>query len=343
MMINKIKEVGKGTIYEFEKHRIETQLPSKRRRNVENKVPMILHNEWYDKSGNYYKLSDNILLIVANEYFPEEQFSIIDYINQLPIGCKVILKIKSKPNCVAGYNMLFNALSVFPTNKNVIIDMSSFSFSEKIALDIEKLPDNVKITCMLDIKNQEHFEASNESFESWSLNCSEQDFKSFLTKLTSKTRYRIFRIREIALNFYKFLPSEIKDGTNWEKIQFVYNWCRNNIEYDYSAIKSDRTLRWDRKDSQDPIFTFDRRKGVCVGRARLLKILLNNYYMKVPCFLVKGMSGCLQHAWNEAILEDGSIVDMDISKQTNRKAWDHKELIYYDADLHNNSKRFQLK
>ena len=58
----------------------------------------------------------------------------------------------------------------------------------------------------------------------------------------------------------------------------------------------------------------------------MLKLLLNNYYMKVPCFLVKGMSGRLQHTWNEIILEDDSVIDLDISKQNNRIANNHNEL-----------------
>lgn len=76
-----------------------------------------------------------------------------------------------------------------------------------------------------------------------------------------------------------------------KKIKVIYNWCCENIAYYVTVIKSDSSLKRDRKDSQDPIFTFNIRKGVCEGRTRLLKVLLNNYYMWVPCFLVKGKSG----------------------------------------------------
>lgn len=327
--INELKEIGEGTIYEFAKHRIETPLPN-RNGNPENNIVKIITNEWYDIGGNHYKLLDNILFITANDYFPEDEFSVIKYINQLPKDFTIVLKIKSKPNNVAGYNMLFNMLSVFPVDKNVIVDISKFSFSEKIAFDIEKLPNNVKITSLLNDTIEEQDEFSNESFESWALNCNNEDFELLITKLTFKTAERISRLREIALNFYKFSLVNVKNGTNSEKIEFTYKWCCDNIAYDITAIKSDGSLRWDRKDSQDPIFTFNRRKGVCEGRARLLKVLLNNYYMRVPCFLVKGKSGNLQHTWNEAILDDDSVIDMDISKQMNRIAWNHDELSYFD-------------
>ncbi len=340
-MISKIKEIGKGTIYEFANHRIETPLPD-RNKNLENNSVKIIDNEWYDKSGNYYKLLDNILFITANDYFPEDGFSIINYINQLPKGFTVVLKIKSKPNNVAGYNMLFNRLSVFPVNKNVIIDISKFSFSEKITLNIGKLPNNVKITSLLNNTIEERDEFSNESFESWALNCNNEDFELLITKLTFRTAERISKLREIALNFYRFLPVKIKNGTNSEKIEFTYRWCCDNIAYDETALKPDRSLRWDRKDSQDPLFTFNRREGVCEGRARLLKVLLNNFYMRVPCFLVKGKSGNLQHTWNEAILNDGSIIDVDISKRIDRVAWNHDELSYFDDGENSQKKSKQI-
>ena len=327
--MNELKKIGKGTIYEFARHRIETPLPG-RNKNSENNSSKIVINEWYDKVGTHYKLLDNVLFITTNECFQEDGFSIIDYINQLPNDFSVVLKIKAEPNDVAGYNMLFNRLSVFPVNKNVIVDISKFSFSEKIAFDIERLPNNVKITSLLNDTIEEKDEFSNESFESWALNCDNQNFQLLITKLTSKTAERIIKLREIAINFYRFSPNNIKNGTNRDKIEFAYNWCCNNIAYDTTAIKADGSLKLDRKDSQDPILTFNRRKGVCEGRAKLLKIFLNNYYMNVPCFLVKGQSGILQHTWNEAILDDGSVIDIDISKQKGRKAWNHDELAYFD-------------
>lgn len=129
---------------------------------------------------------------------------------------------------------------------------------------------------------EEKDEFSNESFESWSLNCSDQNFGLLITKLTLKTAQRIFSLRKIALNFYMFAPNNIKNGTNEDKIKFAYKWCCDNIEYDITATEPDGSLKFDRKDSQDPILTFKRRKGVCVGRTKLLKALLNNCY-KIYC------------------------------------------------------------
>lgn len=53
--------------------------------------------------------------------------------------------------------------------------------------------------------------------------------------------------------------------------------------------------------------------------------------MRVLCVLVKGMSRRLQHTWNEMILEGGTIIDLDISKQHNRIANNHSEMIVFNS------------
>lgn len=330
-MVHSLKQIGKGTTYEFRNYAIFTPLPS--RNGVSTEPKTIIDNEWYDKSGVHYKLSNNILCISTNNYFPNEGYSIVDYINEIPenFNLTIMLKIKSEPNEIAGLNMLCNLLSTYPTRKNVVIDITDMEFCEKVALDIDNLPDNVKIASLIDRDLNENYIFSNQSFESWAMNSSEKNFDLLVSKLTAITRKRIIRMREICSNFYRFTPDNIKTASSKEKALFAYNWCLSNIKYDIHATNSDGTLKYDRKDSQDPIVTFDKRMGVCEGRARLLKLLLNNYYMQVPCFLVKGMSGRLQHTWNEIILEDGSIIDLDISKQNNRIANNHSEMINYNG------------
>ncbi len=305
-----------------------TSLPGRKGNNIPTTYT-VLGNEWHDKSGNKYKIHGNTLCITARDYFLDEGYSIVDYINQLPQGLTVILKINSKANELAGYNMLFNQLSVYPVNKNVVVDMTKLEFSELATFDIERLPDNVKITTLFSDLIETDV-VSNYDFESWALNTSEQDFNLLLTKLTPKTARRVIVMRKIALNFYRSCPSKIKAGSNETKVNFAYQWCCNNIRYDSSAINGDGSLKWDRKDSQDPVLTYNKREGVCEGRARLLKLFLNNYYMKVPCFLVKGIfktpSGNIPHAWNEAILDNGTVIDLDISKLARREAQSHDEL-----------------
>ena len=330
-MLDTLKQIGKGTTYEFRNHAIFTSLP---KRNGISTVPKtIIDNEWYDKNGVYYKLVNNILYIVTTDFFPNEGYSIVDYINEITKNSNltIMLKIKSKPNETAGFNSLCNLLSAFPTNQKIVIDITDMEFCEKVALDIDNLPNNVKITSLIDRDLSENYVFSNQSFESWAMNSNEENFKLLLSKLTTKTQERLKRMREICSNFYTFTPNNIKMANNEDKTIFAYNWCCNNIKYDINATNSDGTLKNNRKDSQDPIITFDKRMGVCEGRARLLKLLLNNYYMKVPCFIVKGLSGRLQHTWNEIILDDDTVIDLDVSKQHNRIANNHSEMIFFNS------------
>ena len=328
-MVDSLKQIGKGTTYAFKNQAIFTPLPS---RNGDRRVvETIIDNEWYDKGGVRYKLSNDKLYMSVNNCFPNDGYSIIDYINDIPanLNITIVLKIKSKPNEIAGLNMLFNLFCNYPTNRNVVIDITDMEFGEKVSLDIDNLPDNIKISSLIDRNLNENYIVSNQSFESWAMNSNEENFDLLVSKLTDNTRKRLIRMREICSNFYRVIPDNIKKANIKEKSLFAYNWCCRNIKYDISATNSDGTLKHDRKDSQDPIITFDKRMGVCEGRARLLKLLLNNYYMKVSCFLVKGMSSRLQHTWNEIILEDGSILDLDISKQDNRIADNHREIINF--------------
>ena len=336
-MLAIFKNIGKGTSYEFNKHALYTPLPSRNR--SEEKVKMSeIDNEWCDKHGNKYNLSDNILLITANEFFPNEGYSVIDYINEIPesVDVTIMLKVKTKKNEVAGFNELCNMLSTYPTKKDLILNVTEMEFCETMSLDIDELPSNIKITSQMDRTLNENFIFSNQSFESWAMNCNDKDFSLLLSKLTPQTAERISRMRKICTNFYIYTPDAIKSASNYQKTLFAYDWCCTNVNYDTSATNADGTLKYERKDSQDPIVTFENRMGVCEGRARLLKLLLNNFYMRVPCFLVKGMSGRLQHTWNEILLENDTIIDLDISKQKNRIANNHSELAAYQDGSESN-------
>ena len=66
-MVNLLKQIGKGTTYEFKNQRIFTPMPP---RNGTIKEPnRIIDNEWYDKSGNCYKLYNNTLYILYIMYY----------------------------------------------------------------------------------------------------------------------------------------------------------------------------------------------------------------------------------------------------------------------------------
>ncbi len=63
----------------------------------------------------------------------------------------------------------------------------------------------------------------------------------------------------------------------------------------------------------DPISTFESGVGVCTGRSRLIKLLLNNYYMQVPCYTIDGRACNMGHEWNEVWISDKEHFYYDIN------------------------------
>ena len=175
-MLEILKQIGKGTSYEFRNHAIFTPLP--KRNDISTDTKKVINTEWYAKNGTYYKLVNNILYITTMNFFPNEGYSIIDYINEIPENSNItiMLKIKSKPNETAGFNMLCNMLSTYPTKQRIIINITEMDFCEKVSLDIDNLPNNIKIASLIDRNQNENYIFSNQSFESWAMNLNEENF-----------------------------------------------------------------------------------------------------------------------------------------------------------------------
>lgn len=311
------RNIGIGTDFEFKSYILDKQLG----KNI----------EWYDKSGNKYSLVNGYLVITSSDGFNNNDYSIADYINDIPSDSNliVILNIISEQNVIELFNTLFDILSTKDINRKVIINITNLKFNEKTKLVFDNLDNNVKISSMLDDNLKENNLLSNESFESWMLNCDEERFKMLLQKLSANTLARIKRMREIASNFYRRTPLPIKKASNLEKTVFAFKWCIANINYDFSAVNSDGSLKIDKEDSKNPIYTLEHKKGVSEGRAKLLKLFLNNFYMQVPCFLVRGTVNDKQHIWNEVLMEDDTTVEFDLSNQINKVSNSHLELEMY--------------
>lgn len=70
------------------------------------------------------------------------------------------------------------------------------------------------------------------------------------------------------------------------KAEKIYRWVAENIPYEDSGTP------------QDPLFVFDRRTGVCVGKANLVNLMMR--IAKIPCAVI----GAPGHAYNAVYLED---------------------------------------
>ena len=161
---------------------------------------------------------------------------------------------------------------------------------------------------------------NNFKLDFWVMNINENDFDILLQKTTPVTRRRLLIARNYIKEFYREMPFDIKNSDSIRvKTDYIFNWLSKNVPYDWSAVSNFR-LKSDRFDAMDHVSTILHGKGVCAGRSTLFKILANNYFLKIPCYVVLGMAGDLNHELNEVILENGESVFYDLSNQSNKKA-----------------------
>lgn len=266
-------------------------------------------NICYDQFENKYRYNEpnNTLTIRINE-LSDSFIRLLEYLSYY------VDKIIIKENKLDEFNNLCKLLSTSKLKNQIIIDiadMSSISSSvvnikpqirRNTWMDFEMLPNNVYISNN-GMENGEEKELQGQiglDFNAWCLWLNDNDYECVINKLTDKTREKIDGERKIAKKFYDiYVNNYMKQNTDEEKVAFVYNWCLKNTRYDNSSINSDGTIKQDCHCAQDSVWTFVNGHGVCAGRARLFKTMLNNRYMRVECYLTSGMYGHLAHEWNE--------------------------------------------
>jgi len=89
-----------------------------------------------------------------------------------------------------------------------------------------------------------------------------------------------------------------KDGSDYDKAKFVYEYIINNTEYDINS-----------KDNQNILSVFNGGKSVCQGYAKATQYLLLK--LNIPCILVSGtVHNGEPHSWNKAFV-DGQWTNID--------------------------------
>lgn len=210
-------------------------------------------------------------------------------------------------------NQLFRQLSYFNISNPIEIRFGNkVKVNKNDALEISSLRNNVKIA----IVSEAVYDPT--ELNNWCLNLSDEEFKIVYDKIAVKRQaLELLEEREIARSVYLRLSKKIdfNSMTDTSKMNFMYDWVLNHSSYDYDLIQADGNFKddVDRTLGSDPCKVFKRGKGVCTGRSRLLKILLNNPYMRVNCYTAHGLCGHLEHEWNEFIDENGRVFAYDIS------------------------------
>ena len=120
--------------------------------------------------------------------------------------------------------------------------------------------------------------------------------------------------RKIVDDFYRKYYKKLRSKSILERADFVFDWCSKNFPYAWNEVGIDGNLKSGCNTAvSDSIGTFKLGKGVCTGRSRLLRMLLNNKYVRVPCYCVSGMCGNLQHEWVEIFDEFNNKFYYDLS------------------------------
>ena len=250
------------------------------------------NNTCTDQFGiNYTYLKDSIRITNYSHIN-----TLLEHLNSILGPNKIIFNVTS----VDEFNELCQALSFNPTNKNICIELDIKNLKKTDKLDFELLPDNVKISPHgYDNEDSEELRYPiNQTFDNWFLWLDSNTEQIVIKKLDHKSKRRIIELSEIIFNFYSQYYSQLKNLTAIEKADFVYEWCKYHTSYDIMAVTKENQLKDECNYALDTVETYKRRKGVCNGRARLLKALLNNKYLQVDCYTIKGEKRNLKHEWN---------------------------------------------
>lgn len=268
---------------------------------------------WEDENNVCYRYDPevNSLIVYGRQSIDP---TIIEQINALPAGVNAEFWTGLDSLNVAGLNSLLQALSYGKCNKNVIIDMVDMAIKNKDDFSFDNLPSNVKISntghCT---ESYPYFGMNN--FDTWLLNIEESRFYDLVEKLSPVSKKRALALHNIVYSFYDKYADVLGKLSDKEKCDFVYAWLRKNTRFAGENVRMlDGIPVPSCGEVSDPIETYRTGKGVCSGRSRLFKALLNNRYLNINCFLVTGTFGNTGHEWCEVYFDDGT-------------------RLYYDANL----------
>ncbi len=92
----------------------------------------------------------------------------------------------------------------------------------------------------------------------------------------------------------------------WRIAKDIYSWVTDNIKYDYESLQEDERGESSFRKPQDALFVYSQRKGVCLGKANLIYLMMR--MAEIPSVVI----GTPKHAYNAIYLKNNDI---------NRSGW----------------------
>ena len=254
--------------------------------------------------------TNNIYIQLRNCILDRNIITLLHQINNAP----VILYFDGN---IENLNRLFRQLSFPIITNHVEIQLRDVNINKNSILELDNLRSNVKINAV-NVGLRDSTELN-----TWCLNLSDKDFKIVYDKFKNKKlAMKLAEERNLAKSVYLNLSQKVDFSkmTATQKMNFMFDWVAKNTKYAHEFTGTDGN--WKNgialEQGYDPCQVFKNRKGVCSGRSRLLKVLLNNPYMKVDCYTTTGeivgpTGKTLAHEWNEFFDEKGNVYAYDIS------------------------------
>lgn len=165
-----------------------------------------------------------------------------------------------------------------------------------------------------------------QEFYHYALNMYDINFEFLKKHISEKFKIQLSGERKIMEEYVSAVERMAKKKgrtidsyTKKELMDFAYKYVKKYYIYDDSIVGPGYSYTLESSELGGTAYiTYMRNKGVCSGRSKLLKLITNNRFLNVPCYLVSGSLGPNGHMWNEFI--DGDhILEYDLSTGENGK------------------------
>ena len=159
------------------------------------------------------------------------------------------------------------------------------------------------------------------SFNKYVTNLLGLEYNHFLLHIDKSIADRLNKERDIQIKLLQRIKREAltKDISCYSKdnlMMIIFDFIKSEFPYDNSITNSDGSAGENTYLGSTAYGTYDRGKGVCTGRSKLIKLVATNPEINLPCYLASGKHGRLQHEWNEYLTEKGELVEFDASFNT---------------------------
>lgn len=119
------------------------------------------------------------------------------------------------------------------------------------------------------------------------------------------------KLKDIVYNYYCRLDElyKFKEFSDFDKVWLAYDFIKRHIRFASEAVYVQNGVekRYSPNGINDwastPLGTYQHKKGLCEGQARLMTILLNNPYIRCDTKAINGSHPLGRHVWSGTVIE----------------------------------------